>query len=63
MLDYDEPDSVLKFSTEDVSFCLIYYVPVDIVVVLKVAVLELVLKVVFEVVLEELIEVVVIIEL
>jgi len=62
LLDY-EPYSVLLFPTQDVSFGLIHYVPVDIVVVLKVAVLELVLKVVFEVVLEELIEVVVIIEL
>ena len=63
MLDY-EPNSVLKSPTEYLSFCLIHYVPVDIVVVLKVAVdLELVLKVVFEVVLEDLTEVVVIIEL
>ncbi len=62
MLDYNEPDSVLKFPTQDVSFCLIHYVPVDIVVVLVVD-LELVLKGVFEFVLEELIEVAVIIEL
>ena len=63
MLDY-EPYSVLIFPTQDVSFGLIHYVPVDIVVVLKVAVdLELVLKVVFEVVLEDLTEVVVIIEI